>query len=189
MLQLPKYYLITPEPLNHALFLKRLQQCLQQGIKLVLLRAKSVPYLYYSTLAIKVMHLCEEYQALLILDREVRDLPQTGLHLSSMELMANSPHPGVLGRGNYKLLSAACHNAAELLQAQQLGVDLVTLSPVLPTYSHPETAPLGWDKFAELAKMVNIPVFALGGLNKEQLALAQRYGAYGIAAIRGLWGD
>jgi thiamine-phosphate diphosphorylase len=182
MLQLPKLYLITPEPAEETIFLKQVQNCLKRGIKLLRLRAATVSYLNYSTLATKIMDLCEEYDAELILDREVRTLPQAGLHLTSAQLLA-----ATLPLPKKRLISASCHNVEELLQAERLEVDLVTLSPVLPTLSHPNAVALGWEKFAELCKTVSLPVYALGGLSAEQLPLALYHGAFGIAAIRDLW--
>lgn len=79
---------------------------------------------------------------------------------------------------------AACHDLVSLQRAQTFGFDAVILSPVLPTVTHPDAYTLGWDKFADYARSSDIPVFALGGLKPNDLAIAQQYGAYGIAGIR-----
>lgn len=79
---------------------------------------------------------------------------------------------------------AACHDLSSLQHAQNIGCDAVLLSPVCATSSHPEISPLGWEQFAAWVSQIDIPVFALGGMQSEQLALAQQHGAYGIAGIR-----
>ena len=79
---------------------------------------------------------------------------------------------------------AACHDLVSLQRAQTLGFEAVILSPVLDTLTHPEAKGLGWDKFAEYAKTIDIPVFALGGLNPDNLDIAKQHFAYGIAGIR-----
>jgi thiamine-phosphate pyrophosphorylase len=91
-------------------------------------------------------------------------------------------------QGDY-LLSAACHSYEQLQKAQRIGVDFVTLSPVLHTLTHPETEPLGWDAFSKLAETVHFPIFALGGQTNETINTACSYGAYGIAAIRAFWNE
>jgi 8-oxo-dGTP diphosphatase len=86
-------------------------------------------------------------------------------------------------------VGASCHDLHELQQAQRLGLDYVLLSPVLPTPSHPDAVPLGWQRFTQWVEQVNLPVYALGGVGLESLDLAKQYGAQGIAAIRAFWTD
>nr|WP_313091139.1 NUDIX domain-containing protein [Moraxella sp. CTOTU48268] len=61
------------------------------------------------------------------------------------------------------------------------------LSPVKATPTHPETfqnGGMGWQVFGELAKLSDVPVFALGGVGQADLATAYEHGAMGIAGIR-----
>lgn len=93
------------------------------------------------------------------------------------------------GRGDWPgLLAVSCHDPGELRDAiERLGADLLTLSPVLPTQSHPETPALGWVSFAQWVQPLPVPVFALGGMENAQLETARRAGARGIAAIVAWW--
>jgi len=86
-----------------------------------------------------------------------------------------------------KLLSASCHNLHEIELANRHRVDFILLSPVQITGSHPDAAVLGWEKFAQLAKYSQSPVYALGGLGLKDLVRAKISGAQGIAAISSLW--
>ena len=47
--------------------------------------------------------------------------------------------------------------------------------------------PLGWDGFADQIAGTRIPVYALGGLWPEDLAMAVDHGAHGLAMRRGAW--
>ena len=71
--------------------------------------------------------------------------------------------------------------------AQALGCDAAVLGPVLPTASHPGQPGIGWEAFAALREDVALPIYAIGGLQRDDVAIARRHGAQGIAAIRGLW--
>lgn len=82
------------------------------------------------------------------------------------------------------VLGAYCHNLTELLHAQTLGLDFVSLSPVQKTLSHPEQTPLGWDVFQQLVCQTTLPVYALGGLSLSDKAKAIACGAQGIMGIR-----
>ena len=101
-----------------------------------------------------------------------------GLHMTSAQLMAVPERPTA------SLLGASCHDARELDRAGELGVDYALLGPVEPTPSHPEAAPLGWSRFAELARERPMPVYAIGGLTRGDLDEAKRRGAHGVA-LRG----
>ena len=103
-----------------------------------------------------------------------------GLHLRSDEIAQYRQRP--LPRGVW--VSAACHTAAELKAAQGLDIDFVVLGPVLPTPTHPGAKTLGWPGFCSLIEGLNLPVYALGGLDETHLSEARDFGAQGIAAIR-----
>jgi 8-oxo-dGTP diphosphatase len=108
------------------------------------------------------------------------------LHLSSAHLLALSqrppPPPGIATQDYW--LAASCHNAEELAHAQAIGVDFVVLAPIQATQTHPDAKPLGWTHFSQLVAAVTLPVYALGGLSRDDLAQAQQAGGQGVAAIR-----
>jgi len=88
------------------------------------------------------------------------------------------------GRGRRRgLRSSPVHDLSEIRAAERSGADLLFLSPVFPTRSHPDAPVLGQAGFARLARMTHLPVIALGGMNAERGRQLQVHGAYGWAAI------
>ncbi|WP_296245123.1 MULTISPECIES: NUDIX domain-containing protein [unclassified Psychrobacter] len=98
---------------------------------------------------------------------------------------------------NYSIgypLIVSCHDAESIYAANKLArarlqqqlspVIGIFLSPVLATQSHPETAPLGWQTWAELAALADMPVIGLGGLSPEMSKQAEHYGGVAVAGIR-----
>ena len=71
--------------------------------------------------------------------------------------------------------------------AQDLKMSFAVLSPVQKTESHPHADPIGWEFFSECANKLDIPVYALGGLNQHSLATSWHYGGHGIAMQRAIW--
>ena len=187
---LPDILLITPEPPEPArfdVFLERLRHAVSSGISLVQLRAKHLDAAAYGELAERACAICHRYAARLVLNGPLEDVPGVdadGLHLPSARLMQCQARPS---GARPKLLSAACHSREQLLHAQAIGVDFVTLSPVLPPASHPGEPTLGWSQFEALTVQVSMPVFALGGMTREALPTARARGAYGIAGISAFW--
>ena len=187
---LPQTYLVTPEPQDTGPFVEfiaRLTLALEAGVRLVQLRAKTISAPHYARLAELALACCRRYDARLLLNAPVDvvlAVRADGIHLTSTRLMASSarPLPAEL------LVSAACHDERQVLHANAIGADLLTISPVLPTATHTTAVPLGWPRFRELVALTDIPVYALGGMTLDTLAQAQEAGAQGIAAIRALWG-
>ncbi len=177
-LKLPDYYLIVDE----KNCVERVSNAVKNGISLIQLRADQLDFSRYSALVATILPLCHAHQAQLIINRpldEALDIPADGIHLKSRELMQLSSRP----IPNTMLCSAACHNPQELAQAEKIGVDFITLSPVNPTQSHLHATPLGWDIFQQWVDVCNLPVYALGGMQTGDLSTAKEFGAQGLAGI------
>ena len=182
----PDRCLITPEPgKDTAAFIRRLEHALMAGVRRVQLRARNLQGPALAALAEQVKQCCDSLQAELLIngDMEIARELGCGLHLRADQLLACTQRPV----STSQLLSAACHDAGELAHAQAIGVDFALLGPVQKTPTHADSQPLGWDGFARLRETVALPIYALGGMNIDDIAQARRHGAQGIAAIRGLW--
>jgi len=79
--------------------------------------------------------------------------------------------------------AVAVHDRAEILQAERRGADLLLLSPLFPTRSHPGAPALGTKGFVRLANSTRLPVIALGGVEKRHRKMLGKIGAYGWAGI------
>ena len=162
--------------------LNDLNTVLDNGVTLIQARLKRLSekeVMQFFELAIP---LCKEKGAKLLVNSAVMNsecINVDGIHLTSLDLLALKQRPA-----GYEWVAASCHNRVELQHAAQIGVDFVVLAPVLPTNTHPEAGAMGWDKFEALTASVNIPVFALGGLTKQDKSISLRAGAQGIAGIR-----
>ena len=88
---------------------------------------------------------------------------------------------GTHGRPGAGLRTASVHNLREMRRAERWA-DLLFLSPVFPTRSHPGRAALGPLRFALLARQARVPVVALGGMDAERFRTLGG-SAYGWAGI------
>lgn len=186
-LQLPDSMLITGAYESREDFSVRLKGALHSGIRLVQLRCPGESADGFRELAMIAEALCEPYQAKLVCNTAPANILHcagAGLHLNSRALLACDSRP----IDKSQLLGASCHNAVEVEQARRIGVDYICLSPVAPTSSHPGAPVLGWEKFAALARTAGVPVFALGGMNVDDIPTAKAHGGQGIAAISCFWG-
>ncbi|MFI3188872.1 MAG: Nudix family hydrolase [Methylococcales bacterium] len=178
--QLPPYYAILDDS-EPSLLTAKLQTLLANGLKLIQARLKTLSTEDSHVFIQQAYSLCQQHGAILLINSAVKQANNLadGLHLTSRDLMAMQSRPA-----HIQWLAASCHNHVELQHAEHIGVDFVVLAPVLATQTHPDTAPLGWQQFAELVNQCNLPVYALGGQTLADLTTAQHAGGQGIAAIR-----
>ena len=185
--RLSDQYLITPDELETPQLLRGIQKAVAGGIKLVQLRAPNGYDPKYRDLAVDATGLCAGKAQLMLKGplEWLGDFPSAGWHLTAAQLRKYAPKGRPLAKDRW--LAASCHNAEELALAEQMDVDFVTLSPVLPTLTHPDAQPLGWEQAQQLIASFGKPVFLLGGLGPDDRQQAWDIGAQGVAGIRAFW--
>jgi 8-oxo-dGTP diphosphatase len=184
-LELPTLYAISNvAELGVEDFLSRLQAKLEKGLRLIQLREKQLARDELKELARRVVLMSHSRGAKVLLNADVtlaQEVGADGVQLTSSQLAELSEKPDVDWCG------ASCHNEKELRRAEELGCDFALLSPVLPTQSHPGAPHLGWESFAAMTTGTTIPVYALGGLNGDDMSVAWQSGSHGIALLRQAW--
>jgi len=100
-----------------------------------------------------------------------------GVHLAAAQELS-APRPG-------GLVGRSCHDATELAQAADQGVDYATVSPVFASASKPGYGPaLGLGALRELCAATALPVYALGGVDTpERASRCLAAGAAGVAVM------
>lgn len=164
---LPKVWLMTDPRLGDHLLAAVRKLPLGSG---VVFRHYDLPYAKRLALLRQVARLCH----------------QRGHRL----LVAGDCHgkaDGVHGRPrsySAHILSMPVHNIAEIRYAKRVGADLVFLSPLFPTRSHPGSRALGMLHFSALARLAApMKVIALGGLTRNNARAVIARKAYGWAGI------
>ena len=188
-MQLPEHYMISGKFSDHEDFQNKLEAALKKGNKIVQLRCKQLSDAdEYLQLAKMAETICKKHQAILLLNTTLDVFSKTdadGLHLNSQLLFKFDERPVA----EDKLLSVSCHTVDEMVQAEKLGANILLLSPVKETSSHPGVPGIGWEQFRQLSSQINTPVYALGGMKSSDLADAKKAGAQGVAAISSFWLD
>jgi len=172
------------ESLGVDTFLARLDVALHNGLRLIQLRDKTLPEEARLHLARETVRRARLHGARVLVNGPLdlaRAAGADGIHLDS------SAAASLTARPDCEWVGVSCHDGAELAHAAALGADFTLLSPVLPTLTRPGATTLGWEAFSTLAAASPIPVYGLGGLGREDVALAQSHGAHGVALLRGAW--
>jgi len=155
------------------------EQALEAGLPGVLFRDKDLPPDQAEELAEPIRSAARRRGALFYVAGRAelaRHLGADGLHLGEGSLRPSTE----VWDGP---LSVAAHDRQGLDRAGQVGARFALLSPLFPTRSHPDTEPLGPERFAKLAGYSPVPVLALGGVTPANAGEALAAGAQGVACI------
>ena len=101
-------------------------------------------------------------------------------------VVAGSQHlrgDGRHGARSAGVRTASAHSLREVRRAERDRADLVFVSPVFPTRSHPGAPTLGRVRFGLIAGQARVKVIALGGVDAGNARALAQLGAYGWAAI------
>ncbi len=165
-------------------FLARLDVALHNGLRLIQLRDKTLADDVRLQLARETVHRAHLQGARVLINGPLElahAAGADGVHLDS------SAAARLTARPDCEWVGVSCHDGAELAHAATIDADFALLSPVLPTLSHPGAPTLGWEVFSALAAASPIPVYALGGLGRDDVMQAQSHGAHGVALLRAAW--
>lgn len=165
-------------------FLQRLDARLTEGPLRLILREPQLDTHAYRKLAEQVRSRMK--QGTLLLHRDVNlacEIEADGVHLPAREILQLKQRPRSLD-----WIGASVHNAAELATASKLGLDYAVLGHVAATRSHPDLPPLGWEGFRQLVDQGwPLPVYAIGGMTRQDIEHSILCGGQGIAMLRAFW--
>ncbi len=114
-------------------------------------------------------------------DPNLRSLDVDGLHIPEAAL--HRWHRHQIARLQPALVTASAHSRLAAWRARRTGVDAVLMSPVFATRSHPGAPGFGTWRFARLARAAGMPVYALGGIRRIDIARVMALHVIGIAGI------
>lgn len=159
-------------------------EALEGGVRLVQLREKDMGGRALLDIARRIREITARYGAGLIINDRVDVALLSGA--DGVHLGQNSFSPGDI-RGFLSeglSIGVSTHGIEEAVKAEEEGADYITLGPIFKTPSKERYGrPLGIDALKEVKKRVNIPVYAIGGINGENLSEVLGAGAYGVAVI------
>ena len=181
-LALPTKIAITPDLETIDDLSSLISQYGKLGIKLVQFRQTQLGQEKFNSWLRQAISIAEKVGIQLVANQSPEFFDHSlskGLNVNSKTLMTLQQRPV----SSDLLFGASCHNLNELRHAERMKADFVTLSPVCYASKYGSNSELGWEKFAELAGQVSLPIYALGGISLSHMSLALGHGAFGIAGI------
>ncbi len=89
---------------------------------------------------------------------------------------------GVESRNDEKILSYSAHSLEDILNAHKAKIDYIFISPIFAVEN--KNPPLGIDFIKQIPREIKPKIFALGGINANNIKAFENLGIAGIAGIR-----
>ena len=181
-----KLYLVTnSDKYSEKEFLERVEAALKGGVDILQLREKDKSDLEILNLGKKVKALCDSYKVPMLID----DKPHiawalgVGVHLGADDM------PIGLGRkllGEKALIGATAKSVEASKLAEKEGADYLGVGAIFETKTHVKTKRTSVETLKEIKKNVGIEVYAIGGLNIDNVDILKGSGVDGICVVRAI---
>lgn len=177
-------YFITDSGLTKQGVLPDVRSVLSGGCRLLQYREKMKSTAAMVVEAREIAKLCKAKKALFFVDDRVDvavAASADGVHIGQGDMPLADARK-ILGKR--KIIGVTVHSVAEALQAQKLGADYVSISPIFATSTKSDAgAPCGVGLIEEIKKRVRLPIVAIGGINEQNVQQVMRAGADAVAVI------
>ena len=182
-------YAITDEHLiPESAFAAAIEQALSGGTAIIQYRDKSGSETKRLEQASVLRSLCNKYRASLIINDDIelaKAVAADGVHLGEDDLSVEQAR---LILGNNAIIGISCYNQLKLgTRAQTAGADYVAFGAVFTSPTKPHARSASCELISEAKAQLDIPVCAIGGIDKSNVESVIEAGADMTALISGLF--
>ncbi len=181
-----KLYLVTnSEKYTEKEFLKRIEDALKGGVDILQLREKEKTDLEILNLGKKVKKICDDYKVPMLID----DKPHLAWALGCGVHVGADDMPISLCRkllGEKALIGATAKSVEAAKKAQEDGADYLGVGAIFETKTHVKTKRTSVETLKKIKETVDIDVYAIGGLNIENVDILKNSKADGICVVRAI---
>ena len=155
------------------------------------LREKDLDKNEYLNLVKKIYPICEKYRIDLILHQNYdlnldEKYKIEGIHLSYDNFKSLNKNIREELIKKYKRIGISIHSIDEAKEVENLGATYVVAGHIFETDCKKCLEPRGLNFIKELSSVLNITIFAIGGINQENSHLAINSGAFGVCMMSSL---
>lgn len=155
------------------------------------LREKDLDKNEYLNLVKKIYPICEKYRIDLILHQNYdlnldEKYKIEGIHLSYDNFKSLNKNIREELIKKYKRIGISIHSIDEAKEVENLGATYVVAGHIFETDCKKGLEPRGLNFIKELSSVLNITIFAIGGINQENSHLAINSGAFGVCMMSSL---
>lgn len=183
-----RLYVITDRTwLNGRCLADLVEQSIQAGATFIQLREKNLSFSEFVKTAVEVKAVTDRYGIPFIIndDAEVAlEADADGVHIGQGDEGIQTVREKL---GSHKIIGLSAHTVEEAIKAEEMGADYIGVGTVFNTSTKSDATPVSFDTLKSICSRVQIPVVAIGGINKNNMLKLSGSGADGVAVISAIF--
>ena len=175
---------ITSRKLCKEDFLQRIEKIAKAHPAAIVLREKDMSVDEYRSLAQSVAEICKNHNTRCFFHTfadVAKDMGAHAIHLPLPILKSLTE----IERKYFTMLGSSCHSVEDAVLAEKLGCTYITAGHIFETDCKKGVPARGIEFLREICKSVSIPVYAIGGIDKNNYMYAINAGAKGVCVMSG----
>ena len=167
----------------------QVKKALDGGATFVQLREKNLDREVFLAEAKEIQKLCKEYGVPFVVNDEVsiaKDIDADGVHVGQSDMEAMDVRK-ILGPD--KIIGVSAQTVAQAIIAEKHGADYLGVGAVFTTGSKDDADDVSHETLKAICEAVSIPVIAIGGITKDNVAELAGSGICGVAVISAIFGQ
>ncbi len=177
-----KIYLVTDYRIPFDELLKKVEEALKAGVKLVQYRDKNVSSKLMCERGKKLFDLCKKYNSIFLVNDRVdiaMAIDADGVHIGQDDMDCKLARK-LLGRD--KIIGVSTKTLEESKKAVEDGADYLGCGAIYSTDTK-DTNILSINSLKEIKKNISIPIYGIGGINTENITNELKELLDGVAVV------
>lgn len=177
-------YLVTDRSLmSTATLIEAVEQAILGGCTMIQLREKNISSLDFYRQSVEVKKVTEQYHVPFIINDRI-DIAMAvnadGVHIGQSDIPAAIVRDLI---GTDMLLGVSAASVKEAVQAANDGADYLGVGAMFPTGTKTDANYVSIEELKKIRHAVNLPIIAIGGINKSNIKLFYNTGINGLAVV------
>lgn len=177
-------YLVTDRSLmSTATLIEAVEQAILGGCTMIQLREKNISSLDFYRQSVEVKKVTEQYHVPFIINDRI-DIAMAvnadGVHIGQRDIPAAIVRDLI---GTDMLLGVSAASVKEAVQAANDGADYLGVGAMFPTGTKTDANYVSIEELKKIRHAVNLPIIAIGGINKSNIKLFHNTGINGLAVV------
>ena len=166
---------------------EQVEQALKGGVTFLQLREKELDDQEFFEEAQVIQKLCKKHRVPFLINDNVAlaaKIGADGVHVGQSDMAAGEARAKL---GPDRIIGVSARTVEEALEAQRQGADYLGVGAVFHTGSKADAAEVDHQVLRDICRAVDIPVIAIGGITRDNVAQLKHSGICGIAVISAIF--